>query len=360
MNKDKLKSLFISGEITIKDAIKKLNETAEQILFFVDDHERLTGVINDGDIRRSILRGIQLTTSAKEIMRTDFISVNKNCHDLFQAAKALIQKHRIDKIPVINNEGLVEDVIALSDYLDGEGKEPDYAYFPQHKVVVMAGGKGTRLYPITKIIPKALIPLKDKPIIEHIMDRYHGKGFNQFVILVNYKKELIKLYFSENKLPYNIEFIEEQDFYGTAGGLYLLKDKIKDTFVVVNCDTILESDYRSILHWHREKKYLITIVGAHKEIAVPFGVLKMENGTLVDIDEKPKYDIFVNTGTYFLEPEVISLIGKSEQLGMDELIRRVGKESPDRVGVYPHWGGWFDAGQWDEYRNSLKYLELEL
>ena len=359
MNKDKLKSLFVSGDITIKEAIKKLNETAEQILFFVDDRERLIGVINDGDIRRSIISGFQLTTSAKEVMRTDFISINKNCHNLFQAAKELIQKYRIEKIPVINDEGLIEDIIAWSDYLDGEGKEHECEYFPQHKVVIMAGGKGTRLDPFTKIIPKPLIPFKDKPIIEHIMDRYHSRGFNQFVILVNYKKEMIKLYFAENKLPYNIDFVDEQDYYGTAGGIYLLKDKIKDTFVVVNCDTILESDYRSILHWHRENKYLITIVGAHKEIAVPFGVLKMDNGTLVDIDEKPNYDIFVNTGTYFLEPEVISLIGESEQLGMDELIRRVGKESPDKVGVYPHWGGWFDVGQWDEYRKSLRYMELE-
>jgi NDP-sugar pyrophosphorylase family protein len=223
----------------------------------------------------------------------------------------------------------------------------------------MAGGKGTRLDPFTKIIPKPLIPLKDKPIIEHIMDRYFSRGFNRFVVIVNYKKEMIKLYFAENNLPYSIEFVEEPDYYGTAGGLYLLKDTINDTFVVVNCDTILESDYQSILHWHREKKYLITIVGAHKEIAVPFGVLKMDNGMLIDIDEKPNYDIFVNTGTYFLEPDVINLIGKNEQLCMDELIRRVGRESPDKVGVYPHWGGWFDVGQWDEYRKSLRYMEFE-
>jgi dTDP-glucose pyrophosphorylase len=359
MNKEKLKSLFITGDITIKEVIKKLNETAEQILFFVDDHERLIGVINDGDIRRSIISGFELTTPAKAIMRTNFISVNINCHDLFQSAKDLIHKHRIDKIPVLNDEGLLEDAIAWSDYLAGETKEHDSEYFPQHKVVIMAGGRGTRLDPFTKIIPKPLIPLKDKPIIEHIMDRYNSKGFNQFVILVNYKKEMIKLYFAESKLPYNIEFVEEQDYYGTAGGIYLLKDMIKDTFVVVNCDTILESDYRSILQWHRENKYLITIVGAHKEIAVPFGVLKMDNGALVDIDEKPIYDIFVNTGTYFLEPEVISLIRENEQLGMDELIRRVGKERPDNVGVYPHWGSWFDVGQWDEYRKSLRYMEYE-
>lgn len=253
----------------------------------------------------------------------------------------------------------MEDIIARSDYLDPKGKEYGCEYFPQHKIVIMAGGKGTRLDPFTKIIPKPLIPLKDKPIIEHIMDRYYSRGFNQFVILVNYKKEMIKLYFTENKLPYNIEFIEECDYYGTAGGLYLLKDTIKDTFVVVNCDTILESDYRGILYWHREKKYLITIIGSHKEIIVPFGVLKMDNGIFIDIDEKPNYDIFVNTGTYFLEPEVISLISENEQLGMDELIRRVSKESPDKVGVYPHWGGWFDVGQWDEYRKSLRYMELE-
>lgn len=354
----KLKFLLIKGETTIKEAMKKLSETAEKILFVIDRENRLVGVVTDGDIRRGIVGDCQLTTPVKNIMKRNFIFLNTGCPDLYIRAKELMQKHRIERIPVVNDEGLLEDVIAWIDYLDGETRNPEPT-LQRNKVIIMAGGKGTRLDPFTKIIPKPLIPLGDKPIIEHIMGLFYKNGFHTFLLLVNYKKEMIKMYFSETRLPYTIELIEEHDYLGTAGGLSLIKNHIKETFIVTNCDTILEGDYADILEWHKQRKYFLTIVGSHKEITVPYGVLTINNGKPVTIDEKPRYDLFINTGTYILEPDVFEFIDEDEALDMDKLISRINGSHCDRIGIYPYWGKWLDLGQWDEYRKSLKYLEFE-
>jgi NDP-sugar pyrophosphorylase family protein len=174
--------------------------------------------------------------------------------------------------------------------------------------------------------------------------------------VVNYKKEMIKTYFSETGLPYTVEFVEEQKYYGTVGGLFLLKGELNSTFVLTNCDTILEGNYLGFLKWHKEKRNLLTIIGSHKEITLPYGVLDMNNGSFIGIDEKPKFDLFINTGTYLCEPELFTFIKENEHLDMDKLLDRIKAAYKDRIGVYPHWDGWFDIGQWDEYRESLKKI----
>ena len=189
------------------------------------------------------------------------------------------------------------------------------------------------------------------------MDRFHRNGFNKFIVILNYKKDMIKMYFSENSLPYDISFVEEGDYLGTAGGLSLLKNRFNETFIVTNCDTILEGDYTDFFNWHRKMQNVMTIVGSHKEITVPYGVLSMNDGSLNGIDEKPKIDLFVNTGTYVFEPQILQSITEKEHLDMDKLIGKIREKHQDKVGVYPHWGGWFDIGQWDEYRRSLEHIQ---
>jgi NDP-sugar pyrophosphorylase family protein len=290
-------------------------------------------------------------------MKTTFISVPASCSDIRKKAKALMQQHVIERIPVINKDGAVVDVILWLDYLKTESEGYDSKTPLQTPVVIMAGGKGTRLDPFTKILPKPLIPLGEKPIIEHIMDRFYRYGFYKFIVIINYKKEIIKMYFGENSLPYTVEFVEEPEYYGTAGGAYLLKKKLDETFIVTNCDTILDGNYLDFLNWHKEKQNILTIIGAHKEVTVPYGVLYMEDGCFRDINEKPKFDLFINTGTYIFEPEVLECIQEGEHLDMDRLLDRVKGMYQDGVGVYPHWDGWFDIGQWDEYKKSLEWIE---
>src|SRR5574337_757675 len=233
MEKTTFKSLLISPITTIKEVMNKLNETAQKILFVTDENYKLLGTVTDGDIRRGIIDGLQLTITVQKIMRINFISVNKNYSNPRKEVKELMQRYRVECIPVIDDDGRIIDIISWIDFF-GNGDNYQEVSPLQNSIVIMAGGKGTRLDPFTKILPKPLIPLGNKPIIEHIMDRFHKKGFCKFILILNYKKEIIKSYFTENNLPYDIEFIQETDYYGTAGGLYLLKNKLNNTFIVTN------------------------------------------------------------------------------------------------------------------------------
>lgn len=357
MDKNKLRSLFIAPYSTIKEAIQRLNDTGLKILFITGPGEKLLGTLSDGDIRRGILAGSALTSPVEAVMKKKFYSLTAGTPDLPGTARTIMQQHMIEQVPVVDKDGVVQDVLLWLDFLGD--RRPDPAKIAANKdnpVVIMAGGKGTRLDPFTKILPKPLIPIGDKTIIENIMDRFYANGFSRFLLVVNYKKEMIKAYFGERTLPYSVSFVEEEEFYGTAGGLSLLRGTIKQTFIVTNCDTILEGSYADLFQWHHDHGNIMTIIGSHKEITVPYGVLCMNNGILDRIDEKPKLDLFINTGTYIFEPSVFEFIKDREHLDMDRLIRDIKAQRADRVGVYPHWGGWFDIGQWDEYRKSLKEL----
>jgi dTDP-glucose pyrophosphorylase/predicted transcriptional regulator len=357
MEREYLQSLLISPTTTIKEAIHRLNETGLKILFITDTQERLLGTLTDGDIRRGIIAGLVLTTHVELVMRQKFTYLTTDTPDCKQEARRLMQQHMIEQVPILNENGVIVDVMLWIDFLsDGKSMTARSPKSVSNPVVIMAGGKGTRLDPFTKILPKPLIPLGDKPIIENIMDRFFENGFSQFILIVNYKKEMIKAYFGEKSIPYNIMFVEENEFYGTAGGMFLLRNIITQSFIVTNCDTILEGNYSDFYKWHIDHNNIMTIIGSHKEITVPYGVLCMNNGVLDKIDEKPKLDLFINTGTYIFEPSVFEFIKDYQYLDMDKLIREIKSLRADRVGVYPHWRGWFDIGQWDEYRRSLKEL----
>jgi dTDP-glucose pyrophosphorylase/predicted transcriptional regulator len=357
MDQELLRSLLIAPHSTIKEAIQRLNDTGRKILFVTDAQNKLIGALSDGDIRRGIITGLVMNTPVESVMTKKFFSLPLNTRDLAHDAKTLMQKHMIEQVPVVNENGVIVDVLLWIDFLgDDRPVITKKAAALDNPVVIMAGGKGTRLDPFTKILPKPLIPLGDKPVIENIMDRYHENGFSRFILVVNYKKEMIKAYFGENTLPYSITFVEEEEFYGTAGGMFLLRRMIDRPFIVTNCDTILEGSYHDFIQWHHNHKNIMTIIGSHREFTVPYGVLCMNNGVLERIDEKPKLDLFINTGTYMFDPSIFDFIKDRQHLDMDKLIALVTVQRAERVGVYPHWGGWFDIGQWDEYRKSLKEL----
>ncbi|MFQ5354773.1 MAG: sugar phosphate nucleotidyltransferase, partial [Thermodesulfobacteriota bacterium] len=320
MDIEKIKSLSVPVDISLKDAIKNLNNTAEQILFVVDKRRRLKGTVTDGDIRRALINGRKFTTTMKEIMREDFVSIFSDKPGYKEKARALMDRHMVAHIPVLDRKGVIVNVCSLVDCLGGEETRTGAEKIRLHNpVVIMAGGMGSRLDPFTRILPKPLIPVGDKPVVEHIMNRFHRNGFHRFVLVVNYKKEIIKMYFSEADLPYEVQCMEEEDYYGTAGGLTLLKERIKESFIVTNCDTILENSY-DFLAWHKERKNLLTIVGSPKEFVIPYGVLSLNNGTFQGIDEKPSVDLFINTGSYVFEPDVFDFIKDREHMDMDNLI----------------------------------------
>ena len=357
MDQEKIQTLIISKEKPIKQTMVNLNKTSSKILLVVENNDKLIGIVTDGDLRRGIVNGLSLSAPVKKVMQENYYYLNADTIDIPKQARKMMLEKKIEQVPILDSSGCIVDIVLISDGVEQlqkniSKKVPSL----ETEVVVMAGGKGTRLDPFTKILPKPLIPLEGIPIIEHVLSSFNKSGFCNFKLILNYKKEMIKLFLSEGKYPFKFEIIEEEKFLGTAGGLYLIKNKIHDTFILTNCDTILSGDTTKIMDWHRETNNIITLVGSHKEISVPYGVLKFKDGFLDRIDEKPKFDLFINAGTYILEPAVFEWVPDNEFLNMDELIAKIIKEFPKKVGVYPHWEGWFDIGQWEEYQISLEKI----
>lgn len=354
MEKSKLKSLLIPHDTTIKQAMHKLNETSEKILFAVDCNDKLLGTITDGDIRRALINGVQFSESVENIMWTRFYSFSHKDPGRKKKARSIMLNEKIEQIPLLNRNGVITDILLWTD-LFVNGKADNERSFHANPVVIMAGGKGTRLDPFTKILPKPLIPIGDKPVIELIMSRFYQYGFNRFIYTLNYKKDYLKLFLKENKFPYVIDWVEEEDFLGTAGSLSLLSDKMTDTFFVVNCDSLLDVNFEEILKWHKGHKAAMTVIGCHNEVKIPFGVLKMSDGKLDRIVEKPVHDYVINTGIYVMEPHVISYIPKGKSMDMNILLELVIEK--EKVSVYPIYNGWFDIGQWEEYKRSVEKLK---
>lgn len=354
MEKSKLQSLLISNDKTIKEAMQKLNETSEKILFAVNEEGKLLGTITDGDIRRGIINGLKVSEKVGKIMHEDFTAVKLHHSDSEENVRELMVKNKFEQIPVLDERGVIVNVILWTDFLEGKGPVKQRHHLP-NSVVIMAGGKGTRLDPFTRILPKPLIPIGNKPVIEIIMERFYQYGFYKFTYVLNYKKAYLKLFLQENSFPYTIDWVEEEEFLGTAGGLSLLQERVHDTFYVTNCDSILEIDFEKALSWHKEHQAAITIIGCHNEVKIPFGVLELSNGKLERILEKPVHDVIINTGVYIMEPRIISYILPGRSMDTDELINEVLKK--EKVSVYPIYGGWFDLGQWEEYNKAIENIQ---
>jgi len=351
MKTDTIRRFIIAPETTLKAAMKTLSSASSRVLFVVDGEDKLIGSVTDGDIRRAILNNLALDRQVADIMFKSTRSVRDGDKALDEKARRLVLDEKLHAIPVLNKADRIVDVLFWHDFFE-EGRLVDKMENP---VVIMAGGRGERLDPFTKILPKPLIPIGDKPIIEKIMDGFSEFGFTNFILTLNYKKDLIKAYFKENQFPFNVEWVEEEEYLGTAGSLRLLKDRIRETFYVCNCDVLVQNDLKNILLWHKGEKAMMTLIGCHKEMVIPYGILNMDDGKLRSIDEKPVFDLIINTGVYVLEPEALDLIQPGEKLDMTHLAERILDKG--KITVYPIADGWFDVGQWKEYKDSLYLLE---
>ncbi|HEY4707710.1 MAG TPA: sugar phosphate nucleotidyltransferase [Thermodesulfobacteriota bacterium] len=353
MDRAKLKALQVSAEMTLKGAMQSLNETTEKILFVVNPGKKLIGTVTDGDIRRGLIKGLGFKGRVEEVMSRHFMALDLAEADRHEKAAKMMYEHKIEHIPVLDAKGRIKEVVSWTDFFK-ESLPGPRTTFLDNPVIIMAGGRGLRLDPFTRILPKPLIPIGEKSVLEIIMEKFHQSGFRNFIFTLNYKKEYIKTFLRENEFPYNIRWVEEDGFKGTAGALSLLKGTCTEPFIVSNCDVILDADFADILDWHGKSGNIMTIVGCHREIKIPYGVLEMEDERLKSFIEKPNYDVIINTGVYVLNPEVVSLIGEGQSMDMNVLIERASEKG--KVSVYPVGGGWLDVGQWDEYRDSIRKL----
>lgn len=350
MNKN-ITNLIIHKAFTIRAALKQLDMEAKGFLAVIDEHNRFIGTITDGDIRRWILKNGSLDEYVTEVMNPKPISILIGEEHNF---KKVMSKYSIKALPVLNENSEIIDIFFSEDVLINEYKKCSLNEIP---VVIMAGGLGTRLYPYTKILPKPLIPIGDTPIVERIIDKFTEFGVNDFYLTVNYKKNMIKSYFNELDKHYNIDYVEEDKPLGTGGSLYLLKDKIHETFFVSNCDILIDCDYESVYKHHKRSGNKITVVASVKNFTIPYGVFNLnDKGNIEEIKEKPEYSFLINTGMYVLEPEVLEDIPKGEFYNLPDILEKY-MQTGIKVGVYPISElSWMDMGQISEMKDMINRL----
>jgi dTDP-glucose pyrophosphorylase len=343
---------LISPDAVLRDGLERMNTNGLQILLVVDENRTLLGTVTDGDIRRALGSGLDLTVALSEVMNaTPRFVQEKETSRIHE----IMASYKIRHVPILDTDHRVVDVVDWARLLLKE--PPPSRGVP---VVVMAGGKGTRLRPITKVLPKPLVPMGSRSLVERVMERFHRHGFDEFILTLNYKSNVIRDYFSDIKLPYGLSFVDEgREFLGTAGAVSLADAHIAGrTFMVTNCDIIVEANFADMLEFHREKKAAATVLSVLKSFRIPYGVLQVEGHDLADIDEKPEYHFLVNSGIYLLEPEILELMEPGKRVDMPDLLLRA-RDAGLTVAAFPYTGQWFDVGQWDQYRQAADYLERQ-
>ena len=350
-----MKNITIHSQATIKEAMEALDKTAEKVLLVVDDEQVLIGTLTDGDIRRHILKGRDLIGTIRNAFHPNPIFILQKNFDP-DKIKAVFLKNKIDLIPILDQNRKVLDFVTWGKAFGNNKKlENQKLDVP---VVIMAGGKGTRLEPFTRVLPKPLIPVGDKPVIDHIIDRFRVYGISEFYLTIHHMAKIIRAYFEEKEPDYTVGIVEENEPRGTAGSLKLLSDKLNKPFFVSNCDIIIETDYADLYRFHIQNKYDITLVASAKQFNIPYGICALNGrGSLERIEEKPEYNFLVNAGMYVLNSAVLELIPDNQLFHITHLIDKI-KKNGGQIGVYPvSEKAWIDVGQWAEYRKALKVIE---
>lgn len=352
MNKtDRIKKHLISSNESMQSAMQLMDDLDSKLLI-VNDGGGFHSLLSIGDIQRAIIAGKPITHQIGKILREN-IKVANTADSIDEIRKKMLE-FRTEFMPILNDDNELEDVIFWDETFDvGIMENSSLSEIP---VVIMAGGKGTRLRPITNIIPKPLIPLGEKPVIQVIMDNFRLNGASKFFFSVNYKADLIQHYFDSLEQPkYDITYFQEDKPLGTAGSLKLLEDKIKTSFFVSNCDILIDQDYSEVYEYHKENKNELTLIAAIKNYAIPYGTLETEeDGLLKELKEKPSLSFKVNAGMYLLEPYLMNQIPKDEFFHITHLMEKIIKRG-GRVGVFPvSEGAWMDTGEWDVYNQTQK------
>lgn len=342
---ENISKLVINKNETILSALKQMDDIRHKLLI-VAEADKYKGLISIGDIQRAIIKNINIKNPIASIMRNDYI-VSKP-KDNIKEIKSLMLSIRAEFMPVINSENNITKVYFWQDLFEEKEAKPLNEF--NLPIVVMAGGLGTRLRPLTHVVPKPLIPVGERTLLEEIFERFGKYGCDEFHVSVNYKADLIKYYIKNQKLPYKISYFQEDKPTGTAGSISLLKDKINSTFFVTNCDILIEQDYSEILNYHKKHNNEITIVAALKHFKIPYGTIETStDGQLKSLTEKPELTFKINSGMYVLEPHLINEIPENQFFHITQLIEKL-RENKRKVGVFPiSEKSWIDLGNWNEY-----------
>ena len=354
MYREQLGLFIVNEETSLVDAMQKIDDNANGIIFVVDNENRLCGAVSDGDIRRWILKAQPMDAKVESLMnKTPIFMKNGEITNPY----AYMRKLSINALPLVDDKDNITDIILLKEEKqDGRAK----GGLEGTSVIVMAGGKGTRLYPYTKILPKPLIPIGAVPIVERIMDSFYDYGISDFIMTVNYRKNMIRSYFCDAEKNYNLEYVEEDKPLGTAGSICLINRKFEKPIFVTNCDILIRTDYKEIYDYHLKEKNALTVVTALKNDIIPYGIVHSnENGEIESIEEKPSRIYMINTGMYIMNPELIDLIPEDTFFHMTHLTEAA-LEKGYKVGIYPvSEDSFLDMGEFEEMKRMEQKLNVE-
>jgi dTDP-glucose pyrophosphorylase len=350
-----IEKFCISPSCDLKTALASLRTSGEKIVFVVDERKRLLGTLTDGDVRNWILEGGELNAKIDNVYYHFPYTVGVD-YDMQKVRETMLEM-KFNGIPVIDGGRVLVGLLFWQDVFGGRQQiEKPALNVP---VVIMAGGKGTRLDPFTRILPKPLIPIGEKTVLETIISRFIPYNVRHYYITVNHKAKIIKSYFEELRPDYELTFVDEKMPQGTAGSLQYLRGSLSGDFIVTNCDIIIDTDYNEVLAYHIKQGNAITIVGSLKHIKIPYGVCDVgKGGRLKSISEKPEHNVLVNTGMYVISSELLDYIPADGMYHMTNLVDDAMKNGR-KVGVFPiDETAWFDTGEWEEYDKTLRRLEL--
>jgi dTDP-glucose pyrophosphorylase len=330
-------------EATIAEAIQRLNEAGLKILLVTEDDGRLVGTISDGDIRRGLLRGLVLSSEIENIIHKDamVVPIDMSRDVVIQIMTA----NKIQQVPIVDEENRVIG-LHLWDELNTKKQRDNF-------MVIMAGGKGSRLYPQTENCPKPLLLIAGKPILEHIIDRAKKEGFFRFVIAIYHLGHMIEDYFGDGKrFGVQIEYLREQEPLGTAGALVLFKGRPKSPFIVTNGDVVSDIHYSELIDFHNQHDAFATMAVRRYESQNPFGVVQTDGIEITHYEEKPITINYINAGVYVLEPGAIDQLIISERKDMPTLFQELSDKS-ERVIAYPIHEQWLDIGNPNDFQTAL-------
>lgn len=348
----RIENRIILPSASLLSAMKLMDEIMVKTLFVLSG-EHFEGIITLGDIQRAIIKNVALQEPVSLVLDKNKIYGNQSEGD--NSIKEKMRRMRAEVMPILDDSGELVDVWFWDDLFEkSDLTQREKINLP---VVIMAGGKGTRLKPITNVIPKPLVPIGNKTILETILDQFEEIGCTKFYMSVNYKADMMKYYLSQLDHQYDIEFFQEDKPLGTIGSVSLLKGKITTPFFVSNCDSINEQDYRDVYDYHVTNHNDLTIVTMVKGFKIPYGVIETgEDGLMVALSEKPELTYQVNTGVYILNPSCIEEIPEGEFFHITHLMEKI-KARGGRVGCFPvSEHAWKDMGEWPEYLKMINVI----
>ncbi|MCT4605058.1 MAG: nucleotidyltransferase family protein [Marinisporobacter sp.] len=336
--------ILIGPDTKIKEIVKVIDQGQLGIALVVDDQKNLLGTINDADIRKAILKELSFEEKARSIMNENFVFVNYNAS--FRFIKKIFEIKKVKQLPLLDDDGRVVDLLLVNDILV-KNKKDNWA-------VVMAGGLGTRLRPLTYEVPKPMLKVGDRPILEIIIEQLSMYGFKNILLTVNYKAQIIESYFRDGKdFDVNIEYIHEKKRLGTAGALKIAKQYLDDPFIMMNGDLLTKLNFEQLLEYHKKNEFDITVGSKKYDIEIPYGVLDIHETSVVGLKEKPKMNFFINSGIYCINPKLIEYIPNNEYYNITDLIDEVMKKDY-HVGSFPIREYWLDIGQIPDYERAAQ------